>query len=250
MLQAFEKLVMKRLDLILAKDMLDPLARDRPKKEYDRQVKLFRTRVQQSFVLAEKESRSKEDNPLFFGLRHSFATHDVDGLTQELRYAFMGFLLHKKIPVNNISLLTRLTDLRYPAEWFPATRAIQRTVHIHVGPTNSGKTYNALQALEKSNSGVYLGPLRLLAHEVYSRLNAKGKPCALVTGEEVRIPQGTDTYFRSCTTEMCPLNMKVDVAVIDEIQLLGDENRGNSWTNALLGVQAKEGARLRRTACR
>jgi ATP-dependent RNA helicase SUPV3L1/SUV3 len=134
----------------------------------------------------------------------------------------------------------KLADLRYPLEWFPATRALQRTVHLHVGPTNSGKTYHALQRLEAAESGIYAGPLRLLAHEVYTRLNAKGKKCALVTGEERRVPDDMKNVMNSCTVEMVPLNAKVDVAVIDEIQMMGDLERGWAWTQAFLGVQAKE----------
>jgi ATP-dependent RNA helicase SUPV3L1/SUV3 len=116
---------------------------------------------------------------------------------------------------------------------------LNRKIHLHVGPTNSGKTYNALKALEEANNGIYAGPLRLLAHEVYSRLNAKGLPCALVTGEEQRIPT-EDDYYTSCTVEMTPLNSLVDVAVIDEIQMIADPHRGWAWTQAFLGVRAKE----------
>lgn len=117
---------------------------------------------------------------------------------------------------------------------------MQRTVHLHVGPTNSGKTYTALKALENAKTGIYCGPLRLLAHEIYTRFTAKGKPCALVTGEEQRIPEGVDEYFASCTVEMAPLNKRVDVAVVDEIQMIADSRRGWAWTQAVLGIQAKE----------
>jgi ATP-dependent RNA helicase SUPV3L1/SUV3 len=133
-----------------------------------------------------------------------------------------------------------VADLRYPAEWYPATREFARTVHMHVGPTNSGKTYHALKRLEEVDSGIYLGPLRLLAHEVYTRLNAKGKTCALVTGEEQRIPDDDEANMFSCTVEMAPLNTKFDVAVIDEIQMIGHQERGWAWTQAFLGLQAKE----------
>ncbi|EDU42082.1 Superfamily II helicase [Pyrenophora tritici-repentis] len=133
-----------------------------------------------------------------------------------------------------------VADLRYPAEWYPATRGIQRTVHMHVGPTNSGKTYHALKRLEEVDSGIYLGPLRLLAHEVYTRLNAKGKPCALVTGEEQRMPDDTRARMFSCTVEMAPLNTPFDVAVIDEIQMISHQERGWAWTQAFLGLQARE----------
>lgn len=44
----------------------------------------------------------------------------------------------------------------------------------------------------------------------------------------------------SCTVEMVPVNMTCDVAVIDEIQMLGNEERGWAWTQAFLGLQAKE----------
>ncbi len=43
-----------------------------------------------------------------------------------------------------------------------------------LGPTNSGKTYSALQRFNMAKSGVYCGPLRLLASEVYQRTNAEG----------------------------------------------------------------------------
>ncbi|CAG8746194.1 14658_t:CDS:2, partial [Cetraspora pellucida] len=111
---------------------------------------------------------------------------------------------------------------------------------LHVGPTNSGKTYNALKCLENANSGVYCGPLRLLAHEVFDRFNNKGVPCNLVTGEERRVLEGINVPLTSSTIEMVNLQKQVDVAVIDEIQMLSDQQRGWAWTQALLGLQAKE----------
>ncbi|KAJ4368194.1 RNA helicase [Neocucurbitaria cava] len=108
------------------------------------------------------------------------------------------------------------------------------------GPTNSGKTYHALKRLEEAETGIYLGPLRLLAHEVYTRLNAKGKPCGLVTGEEQRMPENEQARMYSCTVEMAPLNTLFDVAVIDEIQMINHPDRGWAWTQAFLGLQAKE----------
>ena len=58
-----------------------------------------------------------------------------------------------------------LTDLTCPASWYPAARQLRRTVVAHLGPTNSGKTHAALQQLRAAPSGVYCGPLRLLAWE-------------------------------------------------------------------------------------
>ena len=62
-------------------------------------------------------------------------------------------------------------------------RMIERKFVIHVGPTNSGKTYHALQALKAAKSGVYLGPLRLFALEMFDSLNNDGFPCNLLTGQ-------------------------------------------------------------------
>ncbi|KAI0029003.1 hypothetical protein K488DRAFT_33767, partial [Vararia minispora EC-137] len=49
---------------------------------------------------------------------------------------------------------------------------MRRRVIMHVGPTNSGKTHNALRALAAAPVGLYMGPLRLLAYEIFHRLNA------------------------------------------------------------------------------
>ena len=139
-------------------------------------------------------------------------------------------------------LLTRSSDLRLPKDWYPRARIIKRKVFYHGGPTNSGKTYQALQRLKSADAekggGLYCGPLRLLALEVYESLNRKGVHCDLVTGQERReVPFGTHT---SSTLEMINLSRVYDVAVIDEIQMIADPERGYAWTRALLGVCANE----------
>jgi ATP-dependent RNA helicase SUPV3L1/SUV3 len=130
-------------------------------------------------------------------------------------------------------------DMRNPGEWYPEARSMRRKIIMHVGPTNSGKTYQALQRLETAKSGWYGGPLRLLAHEVFSKMNDKGITCNLRTGEEIRVldPQAAIT---SSTIEMFQEHVEYDVAVIDEIQMIGDQQRGFAWTAALLGLRAKE----------
>jgi ATP-dependent RNA helicase SUPV3L1/SUV3 len=70
----------------------------------------------------------------------------------------------------------------YP-EGFKVARSLNRKIHFHLGPTNSGKTYEALIKLQEAKSGVYLAPLRLLAMEIRDRLLEAGIPCNLVTGE-------------------------------------------------------------------
>lgn len=200
----------------------------------------FMNAIDDAFSLAEKGVTRRDKNPLFWNLRDAFIQRDVRGLQKEIQYSLQSFVTQQRFSRGVEESQSRILNLRYPHEWFPATRTMQRKIHVHVGPTNSGKTYNALKALEASKCGVYAGPLRLLAAEVYHRLRAKGRPCALITGEEVRIPEDTDQYFSSCTVEMVPLNKKFDVAVIDEIQMIGNMERGNAWTTAFLGVQAKE----------
>lgn len=168
------------------------------------------------------------------------ASRGKSTLKTRLRYLFYAQTCGGRFTKAELENQKQVADLRYPAEWYPATREVPRVVHMHVGPTNSGKTYHALKRLEAANSGIYLGPLRLLAHEVFTRLNAKGRPCALVTGEEQRLPEGDAPPMYSCTVEMAPLNTKFDVAVIDEIQMINHQERGWAWTQAFLGLQARE----------
>ena len=189
--------------------------------------------------------RSSSNSQLTEDLRLAFTNRGQRGLDDRIKYSFYGHVTGARFTESDIKNQKGLADLRYPTEWYPGTRSMHRTIHLHVGPTNSGKTYHALQRLEQAEKGVYAGPLRLLAHEVYTRMAAKGKRCALITGEERRIPEADASekpgeHITSCTVEMVPLNIQMDVAVIDEIQMIGNYERGWAWTQALLGVQAKE----------
>ena len=113
-----------------------------------------------------------------------------------------------------------------------------RKIVYHMGPTNSGKTYNAIEALAKAQHGCYLAPLRLLASELYDTLNEKGVVTTLLTGEEV-IEQPGATHYSS-TIEMARMNEDFDVVVIDEIQMMTDPQRGWAWTRALVNINADE----------
>ncbi len=117
-------------------------------------------------------------------------------------------------------------------------RRINRHIVYHMGPTNSGKTYHAIEKLSKAKKGCYLAPLRLLAGELFDTLNQKGAVTTLLTGEEVIEIPGATHY--SSTIEMARLNERFDCAVIDEIQMLTDSQRGWAWTRALVGLQADE----------
>ncbi|MDP3677477.1 MAG: helicase, partial [Methylotenera sp.] len=121
---------------------------------------------------------------------------------------------------------------------FSLARSLKRHHHFYLGPTNSGKTYQALLSLEKAKSGVYLAPLRLLAMEIRDRLVAAGVPCNLITGEERTLMKGAQ--HTASTIEMMNPNQQVEVAIIDEIQMLQDPDRGAAWTAALVGVPAAQ----------
>lgn len=124
------------------------------------------------------------------------------------------------------------------ANRYNVARHINRQHHFYLGPTNSGKTYHALNALMEAKTGVYLAPLRLLAMEVRDRLVQAGVPCNLITGEERIVMEGAQ--HTASTIEMMHSTKAVDVAVIDEIQMLQDPDRGQAWTAALIGVPAKQ----------
>lgn len=200
----------------------------------------FEKTLQSSLKLAIGGIVDEKRNELYFGYTRAFITGKLDNLSNAILLSFAESKLGRQGPGSDRATREKVSDLRYPYEWFPSARALPRQIHLHVGPTNSGKTYQALKRLEQAKSGMYAGPLRLLAHEVYTRMNAKGKPCALLTGEEQRFPETMQNYMSSCTVEMMPLHTHVDVAVIDEIQMIGDVDRGWAWTNAFLGVQANE----------
>ena len=124
--------------------------------------------------------------------------------------------------------------LRFYLEGFTAQA---RAFEYFVGPTNSGKTHAAIELLRGAESGVYLAPLRLLALEVYERLSELGVAASLVTGEErILHPQARHV---SSTVEMVDLGRRLDVAVVDEAQMLEDPQRGWAWTLAVAAVRAE-----------
>lgn len=138
--------------------------------------------------------------------------------------------------------LKKISDLRTPANWYPSARSVIRKIVFHAGPTNSGKTYHAMEKFLNAKSGVYCGPLKLLATEVFHKSNKRGTPCDLITGEERKfgINEDKPASHVACTVEMTSVNTPYEVAVIDEIQLIKDPQRGWAWTRAFLGLMADE----------
>lgn len=117
-------------------------------------------------------------------------------------------------------------------------RELSRHFVLHIGPTNSGKTFQALERLKKAQNGAYLGPLRLLALEVYEQMHSAGIPCTMRTGQECI--EEENSRVTASTIEMADFDENYDIAVIDEAQLVADTDRGHSWTKAILGLRAEE----------
>ena len=149
-------------------------------------------------------------------------------ITQELKVIF-EVRKHSQL----ISQL-KLNEYEYG---FPLARGLDRKIKIIVGPTNSGKTYEAVEHLKSAKSGVYLAPLRLLAMEIYDKLIEDGVPCNLITGEEKIIDP--NAHHTASTIEMFSPTELVEVAIIDEFQMLADTQRGWAWTSAMVGVPAQ-----------
>ena len=108
-----------------------------------------------------------------------------------------------------------------------------------LGPTNTGKTYFAIERMLGYSSGMIGFPLRLLARENYDRITSlKGRGAvALITGEEKIIPPNPQWFV--CTVESMPMDRPVDFLAIDEIQLCGDAERGHIFTQRLLNSRGR-----------
>ena len=125
-----------------------------------------------------------------------------------------------------------------PIDEYKETRRMKRHFYLHVGETNTGKTYSSIKRLMEAESGVYLAPLRLLALEIQDKLNSENIACSLLTGEEEDII--TYAYHVSSTIEKLQLGTPYEVCVIDEAQMIADNQRGWAWTRAIIGVLSPE----------
>ncbi|WML26095.1 DEAD/DEAH box helicase [Neobacillus sp. OS1-33] len=125
----------------------------------------------------------------------------------------------------------------FATEYDPSLKRQVRYV-LHIGETNTGKTHHALERMKDAYSGLYLAPLRLLALEVFDKLNAEGMPCSLKTGEEEKVIPGANHI--SCTVEMFHEKEFYEVVVIDEAQMITDKDRGFSWYKAITKANAEE----------
>lgn len=184
----------------------------------------------EEFVQFAKEEEFYNENDIYNGLL-------VDELTQG------GFVVElsdkdKDKKSNFSNPYSPNVTVRVPSRNNPLPYA-----EFHLGPTNSGKTYKALNSLceeyenNPQGSYVYSAPLRMLAYEVYMKMVDKFgiDNVGFITGEESINPNAP---IIAATVEMTPL--KGDVIVIDEAHWIRDEERGHYWTRLLSsGVYSK-----------
>ena len=109
-----------------------------------------------------------------------------------------------------------------------------------LGPTNTGKTFLAIETMLSFDSGMIGFPLRLLAREVYDKVIKKIDPSkvALITGEEKIIPSNAKYYL--CTVESMPIDKNLEFVAIDEVQMCADHERGHIFTDRLLNLRGEK----------
>ncbi len=109
-----------------------------------------------------------------------------------------------------------------------------------LGPTNTGKTFYAIETMLSFDSGMIGFPLRLLAREVYDKVvkRISSKQVALITGEEKIIP--SDAKYFLCTVESMPIDKRLDFVGIDEVQMCSDHERGHIFTDRLLNLRGEK----------
>ena len=113
-------------------------------------------------------------------------------------------------------------------------------INAVLGPTNTGKTFQAIETMLSFDSGMIGFPLRLLAREVYDKVVKKinKNKVALITGEEKIIP--SDAQYYLCTVESMPIDKKLDFVGIDEIQMCNDHERGHIFTERLMYLRGQK----------
>lgn len=184
-----------------------------------------------AFLPSEADRFEKSLKKMFeAGVERSKLQEDVSALYQQWE-------ANAKVRSQASALELTLNLKAYPS-LYPLARSLKRKVSLFIGPTNSGKTYAAMERLSQGESGSYLAPLRLLALEGQEALQGRGVPCSLITGEERKLVRGAS--FVASTVEMADFSNIVDCAVVDEGQMLADKDRGWAWTAAICAVPARE----------
>ena len=209
------------------------------KRQFDHTIKNIENELHQLSLKLDIEKNLIEKFILQFIEPHVSSALNLkikEKVKRRIVYHFLEYIRPIKEKQRKEELLAK--TIRDFKNLFPLARMLKREIYFHVGPTNSGKTYDALKVLENADTGYYLAPLRLLALEGYENLKAKGIGVSLITGEEEIIDE--ESTHISSTIEMMNGSIDVEVCVIDEIQMINDRDRGWAWANALIGAPAKK----------
>ena len=219
------------------KGIRDPEAAKETKHKYDKRAALWYTRtlsmrdaiisLDLSFIMQSDQA----GNFAQYLLKHK----EKNLATLTIRNLYQDFAKEegKKLRKTILSMVQTDAEMEYTE-----AMAMDRHFILHIGGTNSGKTYESIERLKQAQNGVYAGPLRLLALEIYDKLFAAGVPVSMVTGEEQVVDP--DARVTSSTVEMVDLRQVYDVAVIDEAQMIADPFRGHVWSRLVMGIKAKE----------
>ena len=122
----------------------------------------------------------------------------------------------------------------------PSIEMSKNKITAVLGPTNTGKTFLAIETMLSFDTGMIGFPLRLLAREVYDKIikNVSLDKVALITGEEKIIPNNAKYFL--CTVESMPINKQLEFVGIDEIQMCADQERGHIFTDRLLNLRGEK----------
>jgi ATP-dependent RNA helicase SUPV3L1/SUV3 len=199
----------------------------------EKRLRPFLNEILHSMELKE-DLLTEEDYKKFFNQQNQNLWRNEKYIKREFKKIVQSYMLLKRKDISGTILQEYIGEF-----WtHSAVRNMKRKIIYHMGPTNSGKTYHAIQRLAEVKTGCYLAPLRLLAAELFDTLNSKGVVTNLLTGEEV-VEQENATHYSS-TIEMARLTEFIECCVIDEIQMITDDQRGWAWTRALVNIYAEE----------
>ena len=233
-IEKINKIIIEKIDIGINKDNfknidLNNIHNDLEKKIEKQCKKDIKIYDEFNFII---ESNKIQDNEI------NIFNSITDNISKTIFFKELNLIIDRIRYKSRITQLEEELDLKNYPNSFRLARNIKRKFNFYIGPTNSGKTYDALKSLMQAETGIYLAPLRLMALEAFEKLNDAGIPCNLITGEEHIIIK--NAKHTSSTIECLNVNKEFDCAIIDEIQLINDEDRGWAWTKALFGVAAKE----------
>ena len=219
-----------QIKALLKKSFLYPAEAsiDREKKVSDYLKNYLQEQGFSNDLVGEKEFKK------FFSQLQINLWHHPNHIMREFQKVIRSLMIFKRKDISGKILQDYLGEFWIHSQ----ARILKRKIIYHMGPTNSGKTYHAIEALAQAEKGCYLAPLRLLAAELFDTMNSKGIITTLLTGEEVIEVEGATHY--SSTIEMARLQERFDCCVIDEIQMITDPQRGWAWTRAFVNIFAQE----------